>query len=140
MTLRRIHILLSLAPLIGTSALALQQLAPANPRGFTLASAAIQRDWEAKFRALPDRALLRAYMERLAAHPHHVGSPWGKANAEWMRDQFRSWGWESELAEYHVLFPTPKERVLELVAPTRFVAKLAEPVIATDPTTRQQSE
>ena len=79
-------------------------------------------------------------MERLAAHPHHVGSPWGKANAEWMRDQFRSWGWESELAEYHVLFPTPKERVLELVAPTRFVAKLAEPVIATDPTTRQQSE
>lgn len=140
MTLRRIHILLSLAPLIGTSALAIQQLAPANPRGFTRASAALQRDWEAKFRALPDRAPLRAYMERLAAHPHHVGSPWGKANAEWMRDQFRSWGWESELAEYHVLFPTPKERVLELVAPTRFVAKLSEPVIATDPTTRQQSE
>ncbi len=109
-------------------------------RGFAPQSAVAQRDWEVKFMALPDRMLIRTYMERLAAHPHHVGSPWGKANAEWMRDQFRSWGWDAELAEYHVLFPTPKERVLELVAPTRFVAKLEEPVIATDPTTRQKSE
>jgi N-acetylated-alpha-linked acidic dipeptidase len=84
--------------------------------------------------------LIRSYVQRLAARPHHVGSPWGKTNAEWMRDQFRSWGWEAELAEYHVLFPTPKERVLELVAPTRFVAKLAEPVISSDPTTSQTSE
>lgn len=109
-------------------------------RGFSAQKAAAQRDWETKFRALPDRALIGKYMERLASRPHHVGSPWGKANAEWMRDQFRSWGWEAELAEYHVLFPTPKERVLELVAPTRFVAKLEEPVIPSDPTTRQKSE
>jgi N-acetylated-alpha-linked acidic dipeptidase len=111
-----------------------------SPRGFTRQSASMQREWEGKFRAMPDRMLIRSYVERLAARPHHVGSPYGKANAEWMRDQFRSWGWEAELAEYHVLFPTPKERVVELVAPTRFVAKLEEPTIATDPTSSQKSE
>lgn len=140
MTMRNSRLILALAPLLGTSALAIQQAATSNPRGFTAPSAAVQRDWETKFRALPDRQLIRSYMERLSARPHHVGSPWGKANAEWMRDQFRSWGWEAELAEYHVLFPTPKERVLELVAPSRYVAKLEEPIIPTDPTTRQKSE
>ncbi|MGQ0538485.1 MAG: M28 family peptidase, partial [Gemmatimonadaceae bacterium] len=109
-------------------------------RGFTKESAEAAREWETKFRSLPERARIRATMERLASRPHHVGSPWGKANAEWMRDQFRAWGWEAEFAEYHVLFPTPKERVLELLAPSRFVAKLEEPVIATDPTTGQKSE
>jgi N-acetylated-alpha-linked acidic dipeptidase len=111
-----------------------------GPRGFTQQSASAQREWEGKFRAMPDRMLIRSYVERLAARPHHVGSPYGKTNAEWMRDQFRSWGWDAELAEYHVLFPTPKERVVELVAPTRFVAKLEEPAIASDPTSFQKSE
>ncbi|HEY7566070.1 MAG TPA: transferrin receptor-like dimerization domain-containing protein [Gemmatimonadaceae bacterium] len=111
-----------------------------GPRGFTQQSASAQREWEGKFRAMPDRMLIRSYVERLAARPHHVGSPYGKTNAEWMRDQFRSWGWDAELAEYHVLFPTPKERVVELVAPTRFVAKLEEPAIASDPTSSQKSE
>jgi len=111
-----------------------------SPRGFTQQSASAQHEWEGKFRAMPDRMLIRSYMERMAARPHHVGSPYGKANAEWMRDQFRSWGWDAELAEYHVLFPTPKERVMELVAPTRFVAKLEEPAIASDPTSSQKSE
>lgn len=111
-----------------------------DPRGFSHQSATAQREWEGKFRAIPDRMLIRSYVERLAARPHHVGSPYGKVNAEWMRDQFRSWGWEAELAEYHVLFPTPKERVVELVAPTKFVAKLEEPAIASDPTTSQKSE
>ncbi|MGQ0642486.1 MAG: transferrin receptor-like dimerization domain-containing protein [Gemmatimonadaceae bacterium] len=137
MTLRASH--LALVAISAIVPAALQQTA-LPPRGFSPQSATAQREWETKFRALPDRMLIRSYMERLAAHPHHVGSPWGKTNAEWMRDQFRAWGWEAELAEYHVLFPTPKERVLELVAPTRFTAKLEEPVIASDPTTRQKSE
>ena len=137
MKLRASH--LAVIGLCAVATAAIQQEA-ARPRGFLPQSAAAQRDWESKLRALPDRMLIRTYVQRLAAHPHHVGSPWGRTNAEWMRDQFRAWGWEAELAEYHVLFPTPKERVLELVAPTRFVAKLAEPAIASDPTTSQTSE
>jgi N-acetylated-alpha-linked acidic dipeptidase len=39
-----------------------------------------------------------------------------------------------------VLFPTPKERFLEMVGPTTFTAKLNEPPIQGDPTSDQQSE
>ncbi|HEX6313754.1 MAG TPA: M28 family peptidase, partial [Gemmatimonadaceae bacterium] len=109
-------------------------------RGFTAASAGSQRDWETKFRAIPDPARMRVAMEHLSARPHHVGSPWGKANAEWLRDQFASYGWEAKIEEYRVLFPTPKERRIELVAPTRYVAKLEEPVVPGDPSTTQRAE
>jgi N-acetylated-alpha-linked acidic dipeptidase len=39
-----------------------------------------------------------------------------------------------------VLFPTPKLRVLEMVEPTKFTAKLEEPAVAADPTSNQKSE
>ena len=109
-------------------------------RGFTNASAVSQKDWETKFRAIPDVARLRSAMERLSARPHHVGSAYGKSNAEWLRDQFASYGWDAKIEEYRVLFPTPKERRIELVEPTRFVAKLEEPAVPGDPYTSQRAE
>lgn len=109
-------------------------------RGFTTEGAKIQREWEAKFRAIPDPARLREAMRRLSARPHHLGSPYGKDNAEWMRDQFASYGWEARIERFDVMFPTPKTRALELVAPTRFKAKLEEPVVAGDPATTQRAE
>jgi len=45
--------------------------------------------WDEKFRALPDPANIKNNMQRLAAHPHHVGSPYSKENAQWMLAQFR---------------------------------------------------
>ena len=39
-------------------------------RGFSVESSRVERDWETKFRAIPDPANLRAYMLRLAARPH----------------------------------------------------------------------
>ena len=86
--------------------------------------------WDAKFRELPQAANIRASMERLSARPHHVGSPYDKDNAEWMLARFKEWGWDAEIETFDVLFPTPKERVLELVEPTQFTAKLEEPVVA----------
>jgi N-acetylated-alpha-linked acidic dipeptidase len=109
-------------------------------RGFTTESARIQRQWEAKFRAIPDPARLREAMRRLSARPHHLGSPYGKENAEWMRAQFESYGWEARIERFDVLFPTPRVRVLELVAPTRFTAKLEEPALREDPHTSQKRE
>src|SRR6476619_7597675 len=96
-------------------------------RGFTTASAKTQREWEAKFRAMPDPARMREAMRRLSARPHHLGSPYGKENAEWLRAQFASYGWEARIERFDVLFPTPRARVVELVAPTHFTAKLEEP-------------
>jgi N-acetylated-alpha-linked acidic dipeptidase len=76
----------------------------------------------------------------MSARPHHLGSPYGKQNAEWLRDQFAAYGWDVTIEEYHVLFPTPTQRVLELVAPTKFVARLEEPVLREDPSSSQRSE
>src|SRR2546428_3910348 len=83
---------------------------------------------------------MRSYMRRLSARPHHVGSPYDKANAEWLLAQFKEWGWQAQIETFDVLFPTPRERAVELVAPTRFVAKLQEPPVPGDPTSGQQNE
>ena len=129
---------------IAAASLALT-LAAANPgdpplSGFSPLSARVEREWESKFRALPSPDSLRAYMRHLSARPHHVGSPYDRANAEWLRDRLASWGWDARIETFDVLFPTPKTRLVELVAPTRFRAKLEEPAVAGDPTSSQRSE
>jgi N-acetylated-alpha-linked acidic dipeptidase len=108
--------------------------------GFTSASSKSERDWEKKFRTVPDPKIMRDSMQRLSARPHHVGSPYDKQNAEWILAQFKSWGLDAQIESFDVLFPTPKERVLELTEPTRYTAKLLEPAVSTDPTSNQLSE
>jgi N-acetylated-alpha-linked acidic dipeptidase len=93
-----------------------------------------------RFRETLQAANIRSYMQRLSARPHHVGSPYAKDNAEWMLARFKEWGWDASIERFDVLFPTPKERVLELVEPTKFTAKLDEPVVSVDPTSGQKSE
>jgi N-acetylated-alpha-linked acidic dipeptidase len=109
-------------------------------RGYSTASARTQREWETKFRAIPDPARMKESMRRLSARPHHVGSPYDKDNAEWLLAQFKSYGWDAKIETFDVLFPTPKQRLVELVAPTRFVAKLQEPAESVDPTSNQTAE
>jgi N-acetylated-alpha-linked acidic dipeptidase len=79
-------------------------------------------------------------MQRLSARPHHVGSPYDKDNAEWMLAKFKEWGLDASIESFDVLFPTPKARLVELVEPTKFTAKLQEPALSIDPTSGQQSE
>jgi N-acetylated-alpha-linked acidic dipeptidase len=109
-------------------------------RGFTAESAKAEREWEAKFRAIPSPDSLREYMRRLSARPHHVGSPYDKDNAEWILAKFKSFGLDAHIETFDVLFPTPKERLVELVAPTTFRAKLQEPAVPGDPTSSQLAE
>jgi N-acetylated-alpha-linked acidic dipeptidase len=109
-------------------------------QGFTPANSATEREWETKFRALPSPDNQREYMRRLSARPHHVGSAYDKENAEWILSKFKEWGWDAKIETFTVLFPTPKERVLEMVAPTHFTAKLQEPALSVDPTSNQQNE
>jgi len=108
--------------------------------GYSPRASQAERDWEAKFRAIPDPTNLREYMRRLSARPHHVGSPYDKDNAEWILAHFKEWGLDAHIERFDVLFPTPKIRVLEMVAPTKFTAKLEEPAVAVDPTSNQKSE
>lgn len=108
--------------------------------GYSTKSSQTEREWEVKFRALPSPDRQREDMRRLTAHPHHVGSPYDKENAEWILSQFREWGWDAHMETFDVLFPTPKENKLEMLEPRKFAAKLTEPPIPEDPTSSQTAE
>ena len=108
--------------------------------GYSPRSSQTEREWEGKFRAIPDPANLREDMRRLSARPHHVGSAYDKDNAEWILARFTEWGLDAHIETFNVLFPTPKLRVLEMVEPTKFTAKLEEPALAVDPTSNQKAE
>src|SRR5207244_8111743 len=109
--------------------------------GYSAESSRVERQWEEKLRAIPSPENLRAYMQKLSAHPHHVGSPADKNNAEWIAAKFKEFGLDTHIEQFDVLFPTPKERAVELVegGPT-FVAKLQEPALPEDLTSNHQSE
>ena len=109
-------------------------------QGFTQQSAGAERQWENDFRAIPSPQNERDYMQHLSAHPHNVGTAYDKQNAEWILAHYKQWGWDAHIETFDVLFPTPKERLVELVAPTQFTAKLQEPVVPEDPTSNQTSE
>jgi N-acetylated-alpha-linked acidic dipeptidase len=127
--------------LISATGLALTP-APADTtlRGFFPQSVQAERDLETRFRAMPDPARMREAMRRLSARPHHVGSAYDKDNAEWILAQYKSYGWDAHIENFDVLFPTPVERIVELVSPTTFRASLQETALPMDPTSDQQKE
>ena len=135
---------------IGTLALHSSVTADESPLyGYSAESSRAERQWEEKLRAIPSPDNMREYMRRLSARPHHVGSPYDKDNADWLALKFREFGFETQIESYDVLFPTPKERQLELLdcksasttnCSVKFTAKLEEPTLAVDPTSGQKSE
>ncbi len=58
--------------------------------------------------------------------------PGSKANAEYILSLYKKWGWDAQIETFHVLFPTPKTRVLEMISPTSYKAILKEPALKED--------
>ncbi|HEX8685194.1 MAG TPA: M28 family peptidase, partial [Pyrinomonadaceae bacterium] len=108
--------------------------------GFAPESAVRQRALEARFDSLLRKDNLREWMRRMSSRPHHVGSPHDRDNAEFMLGLFRSWGYDAQIETFDVLFPVPKVRVLEMTAPERYAARLAEPALREDATSGQAAE
>jgi len=120
-----------------------QAAPPAAERGLTgfgPEGARRQRALEARFDSLLRKENLREWMKRLSARPHHVGSPHDRDNVEFMAGLFRSWGYDTRIETFDVLFPTPKVRLLEMTAPERYTARLAEPALKEDATSAQAAE
>jgi N-acetylated-alpha-linked acidic dipeptidase len=113
---------------------------PQTLRGYSPQSSVSEVQWEQRFKSIPNEDRLRENMRRLSARPHHVGSPYDKDNAEWIAAQLKSWGLDAQIEQFDTLFPTPKERSLELLEPVKYTAKLEEPALAVDPTSNQKSE
>src|SRR5258707_1474849 len=98
--------------------------------GFSAESSHAERQWEEKFKAIPSPQLMREYMQRLSARPHNVGTAYDKNNAEWLAAKFKEFGLDTHIETFDILYPTPKERAVELVAGRpKFVVKLHEPTV-----------
>jgi N-acetylated-alpha-linked acidic dipeptidase len=108
--------------------------------GFSADAVNGQYSLESKFDASLNADNMVSWMKRLSARPHHLGSAYNKENADFIAAQFRSWGYETKLEEFHVLFPTPKTRLVEMTAPEKYTMRLNEPEVAGDSTTAQQNE
>jgi N-acetylated-alpha-linked acidic dipeptidase len=108
--------------------------------GFSPEASAAQRALEARFDAALQAENLRGWLQRLAARPHQVGSPYGRENADFLLGLFRSWGYDARIEQFDVLFPTPRTRVLEMTAPTAWKAGLVEPPLSEDATSGQSAE
>ncbi len=136
--------LTAFAALAGFPALS-QPQSPGTPPphallGYSAGSAALEQQREAEFRGAISPDNIRETMRRLTARPHHVGSAYDKDNAEWILARFKEWGFDATIETFDVLFPTPKSRVLELLKPTPYRARLQEPAVPGDPTSDQVSE
>ncbi|MFP6808501.1 MAG: transferrin receptor-like dimerization domain-containing protein [Pseudomonadales bacterium] len=108
--------------------------------GFTSDESRVQRNLEAAYDKQLDASQQDRWLKQFSAKPHHVGSRAGKENAEIIARLFKSWGYKTEIAEYQILLPTPKERLLELVAPTKFTASLSEDMLEEDASTSVRDE
>jgi N-acetylated-alpha-linked acidic dipeptidase len=100
--------------------------------GFSTATAPVLLDLESQYDADLNPDDLRKWMRHMTERPHHAGSPKAKANAEYIADLFREWGFDVEIEVFHVLYPTPKSRALKQLKPFPFTATLKETIIATD--------
>ncbi len=96
--------------------------------------------WEKKF----DESLKTSNVDRLirdmSARPHNIGSPGSKAVADYIQQYFASLGYDSKIEVLYTLFPTPKERLLEMTGPLKFKALLAEPALKEDATSGQKDQ
>jgi N-acetylated-alpha-linked acidic dipeptidase len=139
----RLRFMRSLVAVLLLCTLVPAQAAPPDDKpllGFDRESSERERALEARFDSLLRKENLREWMKRLSARPHHVGSPYDRENAEFLLGLFRSWGYDAQIESFDVLFPTPKTRLLELTAPEKYTARLAEPELKEDATSGQTSE
>ncbi len=108
--------------------------------GFSGSGAAAEMQLEQRFDADLSAADLRVWMQQMASAPNHVGSAHDKANADFQLAKFREWGWDAAIETFSVLYPTPREVSVELLAPTHFKARLSEPPIEGDSTSTQTKD
>jgi N-acetylated-alpha-linked acidic dipeptidase len=123
----------ALAGTLSLSALAAGDNPPAM-LGFAGTEAAQETALEQKFDAQLSSQDQSDWNKDESSDANNVGTPHDKANAENMLKMFQSWGWDAHLETFYVLYPTPKEELLEMTAPTQFKATLHEPPVQGDHT------
>jgi N-acetylated-alpha-linked acidic dipeptidase len=108
--------------------------------GFSPTTSAKQLQTEQQFDQSISSVRIGETLKDLAAVPHHIGSPGGKAVADKILAKLKAYGFDAHLQPYKVLFPTPKTRLLEMTGPTKYTAVLKEKALAEDPYSSQEGQ
>ena len=108
--------------------------------GFSDEGSKTQLQLEADYDKLLKSNNLDEWMKYLSARPHHVGSPYDKKVVDFVAAKFKEWGYEVRIEKFDVLFPTPKLRLVEMIAPKTFKASLLEPPVEGDEYSEQTDE
>ena len=98
------------------------------------ASAQNQKQLESSFDSNLSSENIGKTIKELSLKPHYLGSVGSKEVAENLLAKFKSYGWDAAIETYQVLFPSPKVRMLEMTAPTKYKAILKEPAYKEDAT------
>ena len=94
----RVLYICSLAlPSLGGSVQAQDARLEGDLLGFTSSGAARQLELETRFDSQLNPDQLREWMQYITSKPVYVGSPHNKETADWLVDQFRSWGFVADL-------------------------------------------
>jgi N-acetylated-alpha-linked acidic dipeptidase len=109
---KRTPLALLLLLLAGSAALSAQ-----NPVIFGFRDAAPELALEKQFLAVPDAQMAAQHLKILTAAPHVAGSPEDRQTAEYVAQQFRAAGLETEIVEYKVWMNRPKEISVSITAP-----------------------
>jgi N-acetylated-alpha-linked acidic dipeptidase len=104
-------------------------------RGFRNTRAAAEHQLEQKLQSLPDAAHAESNLRHLTSEPHMAGTEASHRVAEWLRDQYRSFGFDAEIVTYHAWLPLPREVKLELTAPENKTLNSPEQPFEEDPDT-----
>ncbi len=91
------------------------KVSPAAITGFH--DAAQEVKWEKLFLAVPDPERAEEHLRILTSAPHMAGTPEDKQTADYVAQQFRQDGLETEIVEYKVWMNYPREISVDVVAP-----------------------
>jgi N-acetylated-alpha-linked acidic dipeptidase len=117
---RRIGVaVLSAASLLFSAAIPSAAQDAGGITGFAPARVAAERALEQNFRKIPDAEHAERDLRHLTSEPHMAGTEASHRVAEWLRDQFRGFGFDAEIVTYSVWLPQLREANLELTKPQK---------------------
>lgn len=103
--------------------------------GFAAAHVQAEMEREQKLRAIPDAAHAESNLRHITSEPHLAGTEASHRLAEWLRDQYRSYGFDADIVSYSVWLPQAREVKLELTAPKPIPLGTPEQPYPIDPDT-----
>ena len=127
------HPRIVLAAVLLPAALAAQQPIP----GYAPQTAARQRPAEQAAIQAPSPEIARRHSQALSAEPHVAGTPAQRRTADYVIQQMREMGLETEVRTYRVWMPHATSARVWRVSPDPAELSLPEPAVPGDPATAQ---